>query len=399
MRRIVASSLALAVGLAVCPLANARHTSQTPQAPNAETESQQDPVLTAMLAEMDRSKKQLQLQDFQRPFFLQYRLDDIDDYETAANYGAITGDKHDHRRLVRVTVRVGDYKTDSSMPHGDGTLQVVSIDNDPLALRIALWSATDLAYKAALRDYTQKQVALKGYQTQPFAQDFSWQQPITSISPLARLDLNTANWQQRITQASDIYHSRPAFEKVTEYSSAGIHARAVNRYLVNSEGTVVRQGSSAYQATIAVGTQATDGMHIDRSYNSTATSAAQLDSPAIFNSHVEQLIASLEELRNAPVVDEVEYHGPVLFSGELPGRFLKNCLRQRLLHCVPIWGPKPAPRARILPAIARVCCQRERTLRTIRTFKILPALGSLEPTISTRKVFQRSRSTWSKTAN
>jgi TldD protein len=357
MRKSFTSVLTLAISFAICAQANARHTAQTPPARDAAMDEQQDPVLTAMLAELDRNKKQLQLQNFQRPFFLQYRLDDVDDYESAANYGAITGDKHDHRRLVRVTVRVGDYKTDSSMPHGDGTLQVASIDNDPLALRIALWSATDLAYKAALRDYTQKQVALKGFQTQPFAEDFSRQQPITSIAPFVRLNLDTAAWQQRITNASAIYRSRPAFEKVTEYSSAGIHARVVNRYLVNSEGTVVRHGSSAYQATVAVGTQATDGMRIDRSYASTGTVAAQLDPPEAFNAHVEQLITSLEELRNAPVVDEVEYHGPVLFSGEAAGEIFEELLAPAIVALRPdlgtearTKGPYSASyRARVLP--------------------------------------------------
>ncbi|HVJ08905.1 MAG TPA: metallopeptidase TldD-related protein [Acidisarcina sp.] len=359
--RVLVAAIA---AITLCVPAYARHASHTALAqkdvsatgPGA-AETHQDPVLEAMLAELHRSQQQLQLQNFQRPFFLQYRLDDVDNYEASANYGAVTGERRDHRRLVRVTVRVGDYQMDSSQPHGDGSLQVAAIEDDPVALRIALWSATDIAYKAALRDYTRKQVALKAYQTQPSAQDFSREKPLVSMGSVVRLDLATADWQKTIADASGVYRSRPSFEKVTEYSASTIHARAVNRYLVNTEGTVVRHGSAVYQARISVGTQAPDGMRMDRSYETTGTSAAQLDSAAQFHSHVEQLLASLEELRKAPVVDEVEYHGPVLFTGNSGGDIFSNLFAPGVVAIRPdlgtearTKGPYAASyRARVLP--------------------------------------------------
>jgi hypothetical protein len=39
-------------------------------------DAEKDPVLKAMLTELDRSKSQLQLKDFQKPFFIQYRIED-----------------------------------------------------------------------------------------------------------------------------------------------------------------------------------------------------------------------------------------------------------------------------------------------------------------------------------
>jgi TldD protein len=320
-------------------------------------DGQRGPVLTAMLAELERSQQQLQLQNFQKPFFLQYRLDDIDDYEASANYGALTGERHDHRRLVRVTVRVGDYKMDSSSPRGDGSLQVAAVEDDLIALRTALWTATDIAYKAALRDLTQKQVALKTYQTQPQADDFSREKPLISLGAPVRLELDTAAWKRRIADASGVYEVRSSFEKVTEYSSSSIHGRAVNRYLVNSEGTIVRNGTTIYRATIAVGTQAPDGMRIDRSYASNGTSAAQLDSPPQFQAHVAELIASLEELRRAPLIDEVEYHGPVLFLGGAAGDLFSNLFAPGIVALRPDLGTEARTkgpyassyRARVLP--------------------------------------------------
>jgi TldD protein len=60
-----------------------------PQQTRADAEK--DPVLKAMLEELDRSKSQLQLKGFEKPFFIQYRIEDVDDYETKAEFGASEG--------------------------------------------------------------------------------------------------------------------------------------------------------------------------------------------------------------------------------------------------------------------------------------------------------------------
>jgi len=271
-----------------------------------------------MLEELDRSKQQLQLQDFQKPFFIQYALDDLEDYDASATYGSLTSEHQQRRRVVRVTVRVGDYKMDSSTERGDGSLQVATVDDDPLALRFALWAATDTAYKSALRDYTQKQAALKAVQTPPGANDFSQEKPVILIEPMVKLSLDHADWTRRLTEATGLYRTNndaSTFQQDVEYSNGHINARALNRYLVNTEGTVVRKASSQYFAAVEVGAQAADGMHIDRSYSTIGTSAAELDSAEKFHAGVLRVLLTLRDLRNAPVMSE-EYHGPVLFSGD-----------------------------------------------------------------------------------
>ena len=144
-------------------------------------EAEKDPVLKSMLIELDRSRDQLQLKGFEKPFFLQYRIEDIEDYQTKGDFGASVGDEHRHQRLARVTVRVGDYKIDSSTARGDGSVELAALDNDPLALRAGLWQATDQAYKAALKAYAQKQSQLKQVQTPPQQDDFSHETPVVSL--------------------------------------------------------------------------------------------------------------------------------------------------------------------------------------------------------------------------
>ena len=278
-----------------------------------------DPVLRAMQTELDREQAQLLLPGMQRPYFIEYRLDDFSTIEAVANYGALPLEADGHQRRVRVTVRIGSYKTDSSGSRGEGTVQLAPTDNNPEAIRYSLWTATDEAYKNALRAYSAKEAALKRFEAPPTEQDFSPAKPVTHIGPLVPLEIDRAEWKRRIVEASGLYATDPevrASAANVQYSTANVRGVAVNRYLVNSEGTVVRQGFAGYEASISVGGQAADGMRLSRDNGTTAASAQDLDSWPAFRRRAIDDLKSLEALRNAPLVSAEDYHGPVLFSGD-----------------------------------------------------------------------------------
>ncbi len=303
-------------------------------------DAEKDPVLKAMLAEMDRSMSQLQLKGFARPFFIQYRMEDIDDYETKAEFGATEGSQRSHERVARVTVRVGDYKTDSSGGRGDGSLELAGLDDDPVALRSALWMATDQAYKTALDAYAQKQAELKQVQTPPQADDFSHEKPAISLAEPAHLAFDESAWVDRVARASGLYRTDAtvkASQQQVQYASASFHARAVTTWLVNSEGTIVRKAATEYEETFAAGTQADDGMHLDRSYASSGPALNDIASEADFNKHAVEEIASLSDLRKAPLVED-EYHGPLLLSADADADILRSLLANSVVATRPALG-------------------------------------------------------------
>src|ERR1035437_1765900 len=167
-------------------------------------DAEKDPLFKAMLEELDRSKTELQLKGFEKPFFIQYRVEDVDNFETKAEFGATEGSMRTHQRVARITVRVGDYKTDSSGARGDGALALSALDDDPIAVRSALWSATDQSYKAALSAYAQKQAELKQVQTPPQADDFSQEKPIISLADPIALHVDENSWADRVARASGL---------------------------------------------------------------------------------------------------------------------------------------------------------------------------------------------------
>ncbi len=277
-----------------------------------------DPMLKAMQDELAREKS-LILPGMQAPYFIEYRLDDMSTYEAVANYGAPTREEENHQRIVRVTVRVGSYERDSSSSRGDGFVQLAPRDNDPDALKYVLWVATDEAYKNALRAYAAKQAAMERFQNQRAEDDFSREKPSTHIEPLAKLDIDRAEWKKRIVEASGLYATDPAvrgFADQVQYSTANIRAIALNRYIVNTEGTVIREGYTGYDNAISLGGQAPDGMRLARDNGSVAVTAKELDSWPAFRKRVIDDLKSLDALRKAPLVEAADYHGPVLFSGD-----------------------------------------------------------------------------------
>ncbi len=281
--------------------------------------SDHDPILNAMQQELDREQQLLLLPGMQRPYFIEYRLDDFASYEAVANYGALTTEQQGHQRIVRVTVRVGSYVFDSSSARGDGVVQLAPTDNNPEAIRYALWLATDDAYKVALRNFAAKQANLKRFETQPHEHDFAEARSVIHIEPLRSLQLDRDDWKRRLIEASGLYASAPevrGFAKDVQYSTANIRGVALNRYIVNTENTQVRTGYTGYQANISVGGQAADGMRLGRDNGSVAATARELESAAAFHERTIADLRTFHELCVAPVVAADDYHGPVLFSAD-----------------------------------------------------------------------------------
>ena len=325
---------------------------------------QSDPLLHAMQVELDREKA-LMLPGMQHPYFVEYRLDDLASYEAVANYGALTREEENHQRIVRVTVRIGDYAVDSSTSRGDGALELAPTDDNPEALRYALWTATDTAYKNALRAYSAKQAALKQFQSVKDQPDFAQAKPVVKISPLVTLDLNRDEWKRRIIDASGVFVSDPqvrSFAEHVQYSVSNIRGIALNRYLVNTEGTVLRQGYTGYDGVISVGGQAADGMRLSRDNGTIAVSAKELESAAAFHKRAIDDLKSFEELRNAPVVSADDYHGPVLFSGDAAADVIDRLLVPNIEADRPEMGTTARTtgaysssfKARVLPAMLSV---------------------------------------------
>ena len=292
-----------------------------------------DPVLRAMLAELQRSKTQLKLPDAQAPYYIDYRLQDVDQYVAEAAFGSVRSALRTRIRMLRIVVRVGDYKHDSYFGPGQGVVDVGPLDDDEAGLRHQLWLGTDRAYKAATEAFTAKQAELKKYTVDQPVDDFSQTSPIQLTGPLVRLDFTPQPWLTTLEEASALYKTDPIVQSL----NASLRFTVTNRYFVSSEGTVVRSGDSFYQVYVGGFTQAADGMRLDRSHGYLVRELKELPTKEEVLSRTRQLLATLKQLREAPVSEE-EYRGPVLFSADAASGVMSELVGPNVLGRRPMLG-------------------------------------------------------------
>ena len=302
------------------------------QAKNAVLDASSDPILRALRAELTRSKAQLKMDNVSAPFYIEYRVFDVDQFEAGAAFGALRDQTRNRMRLLRAVVRLGDYKLDSFIDAGQGTSDLLPIDNDELAIRHQVWIATDQAYKRAGEALATKKSMLKQLNVEQPVDDFAKAEAVQSIGPAAKLDVDPAKWTRMLESATSVYKNDPQIQSL----NASLSFIALSEYFVNSEGTVTRQGSTHYVMSMSATEQAPDGMRLDRSPAYTSSRIEEMPTPEKFQADALNLIDGMKKLREAPVVDE-DYRGPVLFSNDAAADMFFDLVVPNVV------GRRPAP--------------------------------------------------------
>jgi len=172
-------------------------------------EAATDPILRALGAELARSKSQLKMDNVDAPFYIEYRVFDVEQFDASAAFGALRDQNRSKLRLIRAVVRLGDYKLDSFFNTGQGISDILPMDNDELAIRHQVWLATDQAYKRASEAFSNKKAALKQLNVEQPVDDFAKADPVVSIGPTAKLEVEPAKWTKMLESATSLYKSYP----------------------------------------------------------------------------------------------------------------------------------------------------------------------------------------------
>jgi TldD protein len=293
-----------------------------------------DGLLEALLTELDRSKAQLKMDQVQSPYYVEYRVNEVDDFGAEAAFGALRENQHVHVRVLRVVVRVGDYKQDSYFGRGQGESNILPLDNDPIALRHQIWLATDEAYKAAGQALSEKQAAMKQFSVDPNpVDDFAKAPQLIAVEPTVSLKVDEGNWKKTLEDVTSLYKQYPDVQSVT----ASAKFSAINEYLVNSEGTVTRCGRTTYSVQLSSSAQAADGMRLSRSPAFMVARPEELPTHDALIGEAKKMLDTVVALRQAPIVEE-EYRGPVLFAPDAADDIVASLIGQNVLGQKPQLG-------------------------------------------------------------
>jgi predicted Zn-dependent protease len=290
-----------------------------------------DQTLHAMHDEMERARTRLVLPDADKPFFIQYRLLDLDVRSVTASFGALLSSSVARERVMSVDVRVGDYHLDSSNFLSEdgfqgflGSTGEVGIDRDYNSLRQDLWLATDQAYKAAVTQMSLKQAFLRSLTKPPEIDDFSESSPVIKIQPHIEPDWTSRNWDDEARAASVALKDYPQLygTRVTYYF---IYATT---YLMTSEGTTMRTSTSLASIEAALDTEADDGLPLHNFYAVYTAKPGELPDAATVSKALTQAATDLLVFRAGPLASD--YTGPVLFDAPAAASVLAQVLEPSL---------------------------------------------------------------------
>ena len=292
----------------------------SPAALRAQSAQDNDQSLRALRDEMARSKERLELTIDRsgkpvRPYYIEYRLLDLDVREIVAQFGALITSTKTRNRFMNVEARVGDYKQDSSNYISDegfrgfiGSTGSVGIDHDYDSLRQDLWIATDQAFKEAVDGYSRKQAYLNSLARKTDIDDFSKVKTVQLIEPLPAPDWSSRVWDQeaRDTSATLRQYSLLQESRVTYYL---VYA---TEYLLTSEGTEIRTNRSFAAIEAGLNTLAPDGVQLNHYYSAYAPRPADLPNVETVRKGLNVAATELMALRSSQPAQD--YTGPVLFE-------------------------------------------------------------------------------------
>jgi TldD protein len=290
-----------------------------------------DQTIRALKDEMDRSRTRLALPGVDKPFFIEYRLLDVDVRSVTASFGSLLASNTARSRFMSVDVRVGDHHLDSSNFISEdgfqgflGSTGQVGIDRDYGSLRQDLWLATDQAYKAAVTQMSLKQAFLRSLTKPPEIDDFSQQPPVVKVEPRIEPDWTPRNWEEEARKASGTLKQFPELYG----TRVNYYLVYVTSYLITSEGTTIRTSHSLAGVEAALDTQADDGMPLHSFYAAYGVHPADLPDAAGVSKGLAQAGAQIKELRASPLVPD--YTGPVLFDAPAAASTLAQVLEPSL---------------------------------------------------------------------
>ncbi len=288
------------------------------------------PVLDILNEELDRNLDVLGKDVDPPAYFLSYEVTETEIVGMSASLGSLTSRTEDRNRYLDVSVRVGDRNLDNYHPIRGENVRFtngrrIALDNSPDAMRRTLWEETDRVYRLAsqrlIRIETDNEVRVDTEDAPP---DFSEEETADYTEDVPALEFPTDEWAGRIRRLSAVFNEYPDIQ----LSSIGVAAQREVKYLVTSEGTRLRHGTTLSRIQISAQSRAPDGMVLNTSDYFEAADNSGLPSEEEVLAAVRKAATELTAMVDAPAVDA--YVGPAILSGRASGVFFHEIFGHRI---------------------------------------------------------------------
>lgn len=296
------------------------------------TFAQSHPVLDAMNAELARSLDQLKKQGVP-PYFLSYEITETYSVNVSGSFGTLNRSGENRRRQLDIDLRVGDYTLDNTRPVRGAfpnfvdrfSMVEMPVDDNPDAIRAALWYHTDQKYKRGVEQLTAVKMNTQvKVEREDKSGDFSQQPGERYVEPLAPTEADRKAWEEKVRK-----YTAPFQRYGNIYdANASLSANTETRWYVSSEGSAIQTSQTYYRLFISSFTKAEDGMELPRYESFFSFTPDGLPDDATVLKAVDRMIADLKALKVAPLVDP--YTGPAILSGRATGVFFHEVFGHRI---------------------------------------------------------------------
>ena len=292
-------------------------------------------MLGALADELLRAHQSLQLRGHEAPYFLSYAVRGIETEEVGAKYGAVFLDRTRRDRRLQVDVRVGSYAFDNTgqqetfdfdgADSGYSPGREAPLDDDPVALRNALWLVTDEHYKKSLSAYLKKKGKEVYRPDDPDAPaSFSREEPHVAIDAPAAHPFDRDGWKREAREQTARLRTHP--ELFDSQLRVSVDHEA--RQFASSEGTRLITEQVIYGLHVQAWARAPDGMLLEDSRDYYGARESELPRGEKLSARIDEMVVELLALREAPVLDP--YTGPALLAPEASGVLFHEAVGHRL---------------------------------------------------------------------
>ncbi|RLD61298.1 MAG: hypothetical protein DRJ05_02960, partial [Bacteroidetes bacterium] len=273
----------------------------------------QDKLVEILEEELGREMKALENEETP-PYFISYSVNDVHEFGANALFGNLLNSDTDRTRSLRVAIRVGSHKLDNTrkldefgggngFPGGGGYLP---IENEPLAIKQALWNETNMTYINAVDTYSNLVIKLESKDKEETGvNDFSDEGPAIHIDPMpdgfgAGFDEEILNG--KVKKYSEVFLK----EKDIVFGMAGISTGIERKYFISTEGTKIVENRYYANLVISGLIRSKEGLELPLHKTWFVFDVDDLPDDETVMREVDQMIVKLIALRDAPFVEPYE---------------------------------------------------------------------------------------------
>jgi TldD protein len=288
----------------------------------------QDFISNLLQQELVSHYNSLQKQD-KPPYFMGFRVSDIQTYTLGASFGSLVNEDYNHGRMMTAEIRIGSYEFDNTHPINDMAMgysrmsaEQLPIEDSLLPITNSIRQCTDAAYKSALEDY---ESVLQAKDTLKIKfSDFSKQGKTIYFEPSAPVNKPPSYWSDYLKKITVEFNKD---SNVLE-ARAMLTASSTRNYYCNTEGTSIVQNSFITDLSIAVIFSCEDGDMAPYIKTFQVRTIDQLPTEKQLMDAVAEMKTMIQKLRAAPMAEA--YTGPAILSAKASGVFFHEIFGHRV---------------------------------------------------------------------